>query len=56
MPPAESHSIRVPPHLIESINKRVRRSQRVLTEIGREPAPEELAERLGVRPEKVRRL
>ena len=45
-----------PPRLIETINRLVRASQRMLREIGREPTPEELAERLAMPPEKVRRL
>ena len=54
--PAKTRPVQVPPHLIESINKLVRTSQRLLTENGREPTLEELAERLAMPPEKVRRL
>jgi hypothetical protein len=56
MAPTEPRPIHVPPHLMESINKLVRTSQRMLTEIGHEPTPEELAECLGLPMEKVRRL
>jgi len=56
MAPAELRPVKVPPRLIESVNKLVRTSQRMLTEIGRAPTPEELAERLGMPLEKVRRL
>ena len=56
MPPTEARSVQIPPHLIESINRLVRTSQRMLTEIGRAPTPEELAQRLGMPVEKVRRL
>ena len=51
----QARTIRVPVHMIESINKIVRTRQRMLNEIGREPTPEELAEKLGVPLEKVRK-
>jgi RNA polymerase primary sigma factor len=58
---AESEEIgdrgyRVPEHLIETINKLVRTSREMLTEIGREPTPEELAERLVMPLERVRKV
>jgi len=56
MSPAESRSIQVPPRLIETINKLVRTSRQMLTEIGREPTLKELAERLAIPVEKVCRL
>ena len=43
----------VPPNIIEEINKVVRTSQQMLPEIGRQPSPEELADRLAVPLEKV---
>ena len=43
----------VPPNIIEEINKVVRTSQQMLPEIGREPSPEELAEKLALPLEKV---
>jgi RNA polymerase primary sigma factor len=46
----------VPAHLIETINKLVRVSRRLLLDLGREPTPEEIAERLAMPVEKVRRL
>ena len=52
----QSHTIRIPVHMIESINKIVRTSRQMLHEIGREPTPEELAEKLGVPLEKVRKV
>ena len=52
----QSHTIRVPVHMIEMINKIVRTSRRMLSEIGREPTPEELAEKLHVPLEKVRKV
>jgi RNA polymerase primary sigma factor len=46
----------IPEHLIETINKLVRTSRQMLTEIGREPTPEELAAKLAMPREKVRKL
>ena len=51
----QSRTIRVPVHMIEVINKIVRTSRQMLGEIGREPTPEELAEKLHMPLEKVRR-
>ena len=51
----QSRTIRVPVHMIETINKIVRTSRQMLSEIGREPTPEELAEKLHMPLEKVRR-
>ena len=47
---------RIPVHMIETINKIVRTSRQMLHEIGREPTPEELAEKLGMPLEKVRKV
>jgi RNA polymerase primary sigma factor len=52
----QSHTIRVPVHMVESMNKIVRTSRQMLHEIGREPTPEELAEKLGMPLEKVRKV
>jgi RNA polymerase primary sigma factor len=52
----QSRTIRVPVHMIEVINKIVRTSRQMLHEIGREPTPEELAERLRMPIEKVRKV
>ncbi len=52
----QARTIRIPVHMIETINKLVRTSRQMLHEIGREPAPEELAERLGMPLEKVRKV
>jgi RNA polymerase primary sigma factor len=52
----QSHTIRVPVHMFESINKIARTSRQMLHEIGREPTPEELAEKLGMPLEKVRKV
>src|SRR4051794_26160259 len=51
----QARTIRIPVHMIETINKIVRTSRQMLNEIGREPTPEELAEKLGMPLEKVRR-
>ncbi|MCI1438696.1 MAG: RNA polymerase sigma factor RpoD, partial [Acetobacter indonesiensis] len=48
----QARTIRIPVHMIETINKLVRTSRQMLHEIGREPAPEELAEKLGMPLEK----
>ena len=52
----QSRTIRVPVHMIEAINKIVRTSRQMLNEIGREPTPEELAEKLRMPLEKVRKV
>ena len=52
----QARTIRIPVHMIETINKLVRTSRQMLHEIGREPTPEELAERLHVPLEKVRKV
>ena len=52
----QSRTIRIPVHMIETINKIVRTSRQMLNEIGREPTPEELAEKLGMPLEKVRKV
>ena len=51
----QARTIRIPAHMIEAINKVVHTSRRILHEIGREPTPEELAEKLGMPLEKVRK-
>ena len=51
----QSRTIRVPVHMIEVINKIVRTSRQMFSEIGREPTPEELAEKLHMPLEKVRK-
>ena len=51
----QSRTIRVPVHMIEAVNQIVRTSRRMLSEIGREPTPEDLAEKLGMPLEKVRK-
>src|SRR6516225_4528701 len=51
----QARTIRIPVHMIETINKIVRTSRQMLHEIGREPTPEELAEKLRMPLEKVRK-
>ncbi|NHK28825.1 RNA polymerase sigma factor RpoD [Parvularcula flava] len=52
----QARTIRIPVHMIETINKIVRTSRQILHEIGREPTPEELAEKLSMPLEKVRKV
>ncbi len=52
----QARTIRIPVHMIETINKLVRTSRQMLHEIGREPTPEELAERLAMPLDKVRKV
>jgi RNA polymerase primary sigma factor len=52
----QARTIRIPVHMIETINKIVRTSRQMLHEIGREPTPEELAEKLGMPLDKVRKV
>ena len=52
----QARTIRIPVHMIETINKLVRTSRQMLHEIGRAPTPEELAERLGMPLDKVRKV
>ncbi|MHA1538494.1 MAG: RNA polymerase sigma factor RpoD [Alphaproteobacteria bacterium] len=52
----QARTIRIPVHMIETINKLVRTSRQILHEIGREPTPEELAVKLAMPLEKVRKV
>ena len=52
----QARTIRIPVHMIETINKLVRTSRQMLHEIGREPTPEELAEKLVMPLDKVRKV
>lgn len=52
----QARTIRIPVHMIETINKIVRSSRQILNETGREPGPEELAERLHMPLDKVRKV
>jgi RNA polymerase primary sigma factor len=52
----QARTIRIPVHMIETINKLVRTSRQMLHEIGREPTPEELSEKLAMPLDKVRKV
>ena len=52
----QARTIRIPVHMIEVVNKIIRTSRKMLNEIGREPLPEELAKKLGMPLEKVRKV
>src|SRR5947208_14812020 len=52
----QARTIRIPVHMMDTISKVVRMSRQLLNEIGREPTPEELAEKLGMPLEKVRKV
>src|SRR5713101_926199 len=52
----QARTIRIPVHMLDAITKIVRTSHQMLREIGREPTPEELAEKLGMPLEKVRKV
>ena len=52
----QARTIRIPVHMIETINKIVRTQRQMLHEIGREPTPEELSEKLGLPLEKIRKV
>ncbi len=50
----QARTIRIPVHMVETINKLMRTSRRMMQELGREPTPEELAKELEITPEKVK--
>ena len=52
----QARTIRIPVHMVETINKLVRVSRQLVQELGREPTPEELAKELGMSVEKVREI
>jgi len=52
----QARTIRIPVHTVETINKLVRVSRQLLQQKGREPAPEEIAEEMGLTPERVREI
>lgn len=52
----QARTIRIPVHMIETINKVLRGAKKLMMETGREPSPEELAEELGITPERVREI
>lgn len=52
----QARTIRIPVHMIETINKVLRGAKKLMMETGKEPTPEELAEELGLTPEKIREI
>ncbi len=52
----QARTIRIPVHMVETINKLVRVSRQLLQELGREPAPEEIADKMGIPVERVREI
>ncbi|BDV44479.1 RNA polymerase sigma factor RpoD [Geotalea uraniireducens] len=52
----QARTIRIPVHMIETINKLIRTSRQLVQEIGREPSPEEIAERMNLPLDKVRKV
>ena len=52
----QARTIRVPVHMVEAINKQLRVSRRLFQELGREPTDEEIADELGIDPERVREI
>ncbi|MCF0154244.1 MAG: RNA polymerase sigma factor RpoD [Veillonella sp.] len=52
----QARTIRIPVHMVETINKLIRISRQLLQDKGREPTPEEIAEGMGITPERVREI
>ena len=52
----QARTIRIPVHMVETINKQVRATRQLLQKLGREPSPEEIAEFIGATPERVREI
>lgn len=52
----QARTIRIPVHMIETINKVLRGAKKLMMETGREPTPEELADELGITPDRVREI
>ena len=52
----QARTIRIPVHMVETINKVIRISRRLLQELGREPTPEEIAKEMGISEERVREI
>ena len=52
----QARTIRIPEHMVETINKLVRISRRLLQELGREPADPEIGEEMGITPDRVREI
>ncbi len=52
----QARTIRIPVHMVETINKLVRIQRQLVQELGREPLPEEISDKMGISPEKVREI
>jgi RNA polymerase primary sigma factor len=52
----QARTIRIPVHMVETINRFIRTSRKLMQELGREPSPEEIAKEMGIEPEKVREI
>src|SRR5690606_21423198 len=52
----QARTIRIPVHMVETINKLIRVQRQLVQELGREPTPEEIAKEMGIAPEKVREI
>lgn len=52
----QARTIRIPVHMVETINKYIRISRQLLQELGRDPKPDEIAERMGITIEKIREI
>ena len=52
----KSRTIRIPVHMVETINKLIRIQRRLLQDMGREPTPEEIGDEMGITPERVREI
>lgn len=52
----QARTIRIPVHMVETINKLMRASRKLMQELGREPTPDEIGERMDMEPEKVREI
>ncbi|OGY25773.1 MAG: RNA polymerase sigma factor RpoD [Candidatus Woykebacteria bacterium RBG_16_44_10] len=52
----QARTIRIPVHMVETINRFIRTSRKLMQELGREPTPDEVAKEMGIEPEKVREI
>jgi RNA polymerase primary sigma factor len=52
----QARTIRIPVHMVETINRFIRTSRKLMQELGREPTPEEVAKEMGIEPDKVREI
>ena len=52
----QARTIRIPVHMVETINKLVREQRNLLQELGQDPTPEQIAERMDMTPDKVREI